>query len=156
MCLRPLLCSMPILFLLWHLSPILHPLREPFFQLSFSSSKDPPLGIQTSKADTHLYAWLPSSTEHLLSWRGIKRIFLSSFLGIYRFASMLSRRRNAGIPKIRIEIAICRFAAVKKLGTSVFLLPISISSRTAYSISVLKLVACSHLFFSWLEQQYDL
>ncbi|KAK5769878.1 hypothetical protein PVK06_049918 [Gossypium arboreum] len=40
---------------------------------------------------------------------------------------MLSRRRNfgtgrtwnVGMPKIRIEIAICRFAAVKKLGTSI-------------------------------------
>ena len=137
---------MPILFLLWHLSPILHPLREPFFQLSFSSSKDPPLGIQTSKADTHLYAWLLSSTKHLLSWRGIKRIFLSSFLGIYRFASMLSRRRNVGIPKIRIEIAICRFAAVKKLGTSVFLLPISISSRTIRFLCLSLLLVLTYSF----------
>ncbi|CAI8594937.1 unnamed protein product [Vicia faba] len=73
-------------FLLWHLSHILHPLREPFFQLSFNSSKDPPLGIKTSKANTHLYVWLPSSTEHLLSWRWIKFSYLLSSVFIRLYA----------------------------------------------------------------------
>lgn len=62
--------------------------------LSTNHGRSTNLGIQTSKADTHLYAWLPSSTEDLLAWRGRKAILLSSFLGIYRCAPVLSRRRN--------------------------------------------------------------
>ena len=59
----------------------------------------------------------------------------------------ISGREGPGMSGcLRIEVAICRFAAVKKLGTSVLLLPISFSSRTAYSISVLKLA----LTYSWL------
>lgn len=100
----------------------------------------------------HLYAWLPSSAEDLLPWPGIKAIFLSSFLGIYRCALCyqeegISGREGPGMSEcLRIEVAICRFAAVKKLGTSLLLLPISLSSRRAYSISVLKLA----LTYSWL------
>lgn len=79
-------------------------LAEALFSTFFQLVKGPTLGYSNfqGRYTPLLYAWLPSSTEHLLSWRGIKRIFLSSFLGIYRFASMLSRRRNVGIPKIRI------------------------------------------------------
>lgn len=61
---------------------------------------------------------------------------------------MLSRRRNVGIPKIRIEIAICRFAAVKKLGTSVFLLPISISSRTIRFLCLSLLLVLTYSFLA--------
>ncbi|KAK8317364.1 hypothetical protein V6Z12_A13G106800 [Gossypium hirsutum] len=151
MCLRPLLCSMPILFLLWHLSPILIPLRKPFFQLSFSSSKDHPLALKLTRR-IHTLASFLHRTLTTVAWD--KNHFLIFFPRHLPLRPMLSRRRNFGVgrtwnvgmPKIRIEIATCRFAAVQKLGTSVFLFPISLSSRTAYSISVLKLA----LTYSWL------
>ncbi|KAK8624055.1 hypothetical protein V6N13_065412 [Hibiscus sabdariffa] len=67
-------------------------LAEDLFQLSFSSSKDHPWALKLPRR-IHTLA---SSIEHLLPWRGIKTIFLSSFLGIYRCTPMLSRRRNFG------------------------------------------------------------
>ncbi|KAK7239681.1 hypothetical protein RIF29_43332 [Crotalaria pallida] len=64
--------------------------------LSKGLVEGPSLGIKTSKADTHLYAWLPSSTEHFLPWRGIpdrlvNETYVSRHSSIYIYLFHLAR-----------------------------------------------------------------
>lgn len=133
--------SVPSVAFVTYSSSLAGALFSTFFQLV----KGPTLGhsnFQGGYTPLCLASFL-HRTLTILAWD--KKNFLI-FFPRYLPLRLYAIKKKVGIPKIRIEIAICRFAAVKKLGTSVFLLPISISSRTIRFLCLSLLLVLTYSF----------
>ncbi|KAK8489005.1 hypothetical protein V6N11_002261 [Hibiscus sabdariffa] len=77
---------MPIMFFLWHLSPILISLQKPFFQLSFSSSKDHPWALKLPRRIHTLASFLHKTLTTVVWDKNHFLIFFPRYLPLHPYA----------------------------------------------------------------------